>query len=627
MLTTPTTTDPLDGLNTEQRTAANHDGGPLCVLAGAGSGKTRVIERRVRVLLGRGMSPERILLLTFTKRAANEMRERLLEATPEAQNITATTYHGFAYHTLRDIYPHLKLERPPTVIDQDDAKRLLNHLIKTRTAGNQKPIPGKIILTIHSASINRALSLEDAIYATYPDLIDRIDEIQVIRDAYREKKREQHLVDFDDLLLALLKALRDPEVAPYIQERFDHVLVDEFQDTNKLQGHITWLLAPHRNVTIVADQDQAIYAFRGAHYENLDNVLHQRDMTVVTLNTNYRSNQAILNLANDVLAQMPHEHPKVLKAANRPLGRAPAVRSFPDATSEATFVIRQILHLLKQGARPNEIAVLYRSSYLNIPLQARLLREGVPFKTYGGSSLTSTAHVRDAVAFLRLILNPEDRLATSRVLSLHPGIGKATAEKIANDLTWNAAEELDQLATTGRANQRDSFHALANFILKCWTDGDVNNIIQFAIDYYTPLMRQHYDEPEQRERDLQAFRDIAASYNDIGLLISDLMLDADAKQNHSHDTVTLSTIHAAKGLEFPSVIVIGASDNNLPHYKVLQDTGDGLNEERRLAYVAITRAQENLLITYPTTPAQGKEEPQEISRYLQPFAEAASVAA
>jgi len=618
--------DPLEGLNPEQRAAANHDSGPLCILAGAGSGKTRVIERRVRVLLNRGTPPERILLLTFTKRAATEMRARLEAATPLATNITATTYHGFAFTLLRQIYPELGLERAPTVIDQDDAKRLLNQLAKERNT-RTKPIPGKVLLAIHSATINRSLTLEDAICADYPDLLDRLDEISDIRELYRRRKREQHLVDFDDLLIALHKALRDPEVAPLITQRYDHILIDEFQDTNRLQGVITWLLAPHREVTIVADQDQAIYAFRGANYGNLKHALEQQDMTVETLNTNYRSNQAILNLANTVLAQMPHEHEKNLRSATRPGGLPPTALPFKTASDEAAYVTRHIQELIHAGMNPNEIAVLYRSSYLNISLQAVLLREGTPFRTYGGSSLTSTAHIRDMIAFLRMIMNPEDRLATNRVLTLHPGIGPATADKISEVLTFNAAEELDELADTARANQRESLHAIANLILKCWS-GDGHAALQHLIDYYQPIMARQYDDPDQRMRDITALQEIANQYEDLSLLVSDLMLDSSTSDQGGEETVSLSTIHAAKGLEWDAVVILGASDNSLPHYRAVNEGGsEGLNEERRLAYVAITRAREMLLITYPTAPAPGQEKEQEISRFLSHLAPAEKKAA
>lgn len=625
MLTT--SRDPLEGLNPEQAAAANHDGGPLCVLAGAGSGKTRVIERRVRVLLNRGIPPERILLLTFTKRAATEMRERLEQATPHAANITATTYHGFAFTLLRQIYPELGLERAPTVIDQDDAKRLLNQLAKERNT-RTKPIQGKVLLAIHSATINRSLTLEDATGADYPDLLDRLDEISDIRELYRRRKREQHLVDFDDLLIVLHKALSNPEIAPGITDRYDHVLIDEFQDTNRLQGAITWLLAPHREVTIVADQDQAIYAFRGAHYGNLQHVLDQQDMTVETLNTNYRSDEAILDLANHVLGQMHHKHKKVLTTDTRPGGLPPMALPFKNAHDEAAYVTRHIRQLLDTGTPATEIAVLYRSSYLNIPLQAALLRDGIPFRTFGGSSLTSTAHIRDTLAFLRMLINPEDRLATARVLTLHPGIGPATADKISEVLTFNAAEELDELAGTARANQRESLHNIANLISHCWRTGGANEMIQAVIDYYLPIMDRLYDDPEQRRRDLTAFQEIGGQYQDLSLLVSDLMLDSNPDDQTVTEAVTLSTIHAAKGLEYSAVTIIGANDSSLPHYRAVNEGGpEGLNEERRLAYVAITRARETLLITYPTAPAPGQEDEQEISRFIQHLAPTKKVAA
>ncbi len=324
---------------------------------------------------------------------------------------------------------------------------------------------------------------------------------------------------------------------------------------------------------------------------------------------------------------MPNKHKKVLRSATRPGGLPPSALPFRNVSEEASYITRHILTLLESGAPADEIAVLYRSSYLNIPLQAALLREGVPFKTYGGSSLTSTAHVRDILAFLRMIMNPEDRLAVSRVLALHPGIGPATADKISEVLTFNAAEELDELAGTARANQRESLHAVANLILDCWASG-THGVIPTLIEYYQPIMERQYDDPEQRMRDLTAFQEIASQYEDLSLLVSDLMLASNAGDHGKVDTVTLSTVHAAKGLEWDHVIMLGANDSSLPHYKVLNEGGpEGLNEERRLAYVAITRARETLLVTYPTAPAPGKEEPQEISRFINHLAPEALKAA
>lgn len=595
----PTRTPPyLAGLNPEQAAAVTHDGGPLIVIAGAGSGKTRVIERRVLHLINQGADPERILLLTFTKRAANEMRERLHGATPLADRIRATTYHAYAYSLIRDLRDELGFTRTPIIIDTDDSVRLLKRLAKDHIDPRYEAIEPKDLLRIHSATINRSLDLEDAILHTNRSYAARHSEIAATLNAYSDHKREQQQLDFDDLLVTLHHALTTPHIASRITSENEHLLVDEFQDTNKLQGDITWLLQPDGRVTIVGDPRQSIYAFRGAHYANMHQALERPDATIINLKRNYRSHKGILDLANSVLSGMPNaSSDDRLEAASDVTGPAPSSRAFDHPHDEADAIREHIQRLLRAGRAPSDIAILARTNHHHTPLQGRLLRAGIPFKTYGGNALTNTAHVRDTIAFIRVILNPEDKLATQRVLELHAGIGPKTAYRIAETLTFNAPEELEHYASSARGAATLSLHSLANLITACWRETRTEKILRNVLAYYKPLLEAAYDKAEERYRDLESFADIAAAYDDLEQLMADLMLDTDPSQGE-RDTLSISSIHAAKGLEWPVVIVLSADDDNLPHTRARLEGASGIEEERRLAYVAVTRAQNELLITY-----------------------------
>ena len=611
----------LHGLNAQQRAAVTHGTGVLVVIAGAGSGKTRVIERRARHLIESGTPPEQLLLLTFTKRAANEMRERI-DAHHAMSGLTATTFHSFAYQMLRELQPHLDYPRVPIVIDTDDSARLLGELARKHDA--HKPLPGRVLHALHSARVNRSLTLVDAITRDAPDLLPRADEIRDLIGQYQELKTERALLDFDDLLTHFEKLLADPNLAPLVTDRFAHVLVDEFQDVNALQARLTWLLAPHRNLTIVGDPSQSIYRFRGARVESLEEALAQQHATVVRLEENYRSEPPILALANEVLAQMPREHQLRLRTRTRSGGRAPEAVAFGNPHDEARGALAWVRELQRAGRSLDEIAILYRSSHLNIPLQGMLLRESVPFRTFGGSSLTSTAHVKDLLAFVRVVSNPEDGMAVRRVAVLYPGIGPATARDIGDSLTFNAPEDLRAMSESARGGSAKGMRSLADLIELAWRQTTFPKMFGVLMEHYQPLLERTYDRVPQRQRDLEALHEIARGYEDGMQLVSDLMLDTSLGDTVDEEplertvSLTLSTIHAAKGLEWPFVLVYGASDDHLPHYRSVKEDGEeGLREERRLCYVALTRAQEAVRVSYTRHPnADAPESEVAYSRFL-----------
>lgn len=622
--------DPRHGLNDAQAAAVAHEGGPLVVLAGAGSGKTRVIERRVRMLLSRGVRPDAMLLLTFTKRAAAEMRERIGAASPHGAEVLATTFHAFAYQAVRELYPDLGYERAPIVIDQDDQQRLLRDLARRHATSDEEPLQGRALREIHEQRRNLGLELDAAIAKVDPRLREHGDAIRDLLGMYEDAKREHQLLDFADLMRHLRTLLREERSAARIHGRFEHVMIDEYQDVNEIQAEIAWLLAPHGNLMLVGDQDQSIYAFRGSRWDYLVRAVQRPEVTTHTLDVNYRSHQAILDTANALLADMPHDHHKRLRSHDGEAGSPPSAALLRDARHEARYVAERIQGAIARGESPNDIAVLYRASHLGIPLQAALLRAGIRFRTYGGNSLTSTAHVRDVIGFLRMLLNPEDQLAVRRSLELHRGIGGKTAREIAERLTFDAPNELRTMDKPGWRGVQESCEALAELIERAWTASGLPGLIDAILDYYQPLMEHRYEDADKRVRDLDSFREIAHGYQDATALISDLMLDApsgdDADEASQEPRVTLSTIHAAKGLEWPLVVLYAASDDHLPLRRSIEEDGeDALHEERRLAYVAVTRAQRRLMISYtPSAPANGTDPPRSegrseatLSRYLQ----------
>ena len=620
----------LHGLNEQQIAAVTHPGGVLVVIAGAGSGKTRVIERRTRALIDAGTDPSRILLLTFTKRAANEMRARIEAAHPDS-GLTATTFHAFAYQMLRELHPHLEYPRVPIVIDTDDSARLLNELARAHTS--VKPLPGRLLHALGSARINRGMTLLDTITRDAPDLLPRADEIRNLLTQYQELKRERALLDFDDLLVHFERLLDDPSLAPLVTNRFDVIQVDEFQDVNAIQARLTWLLAPHRNITIVGDPSQSIYRFRGARIESLEEALAQQHATIVRLEENYRSDQAILTLANEVLAQMPREHQLRLRTSTRPDGTPPQAFAYRTPHDEARAALEWIREHQTAATPLDDIALLYRSSHLNIPLQGLLLRQGVPFRTFGGNTLTSTAHVKDVLALTRTLMNPEDALAVRRAAALYPGIGPATARDISETITYNAPNDLRALTQNARGDARAGLEALAKLFESAWRQTSFPALFDEVLEYYHPLLERTYDRIPQRQRDLEALREIAHGYQDGMQLVSDLMLDTSVAEHDKSDapehlsSVTLSTIHAAKGLEWPFVLLYSASDDHLPHYRSAKEDGeDGIREERRLCYVALTRAQRQLRVSYTRYPDSDRpNDERDFTRFLAPHLKPARI--
>ncbi len=641
-------------LNPQQARAATSLRGPMLVIAGAGSGKTRVIEARVAALLEEGVDPTRILLLTFTRRAAAQMLERVTRRQASAERVDGGTFHSFAYRMLVRHYRHVRLPRRPTIIDTDDAANAIASVVD-RLGYDLKEgrLPSKRTLqAVFSTATNKRQALEEVVAEMAPDFVDRVDRIREVRRAYARYKLEQAYADYDDLLVFLLLLLKQPQVAPRIQGRYDHVLVDEYQDTNAVQGDIVTRMAePHGNVMVVGDDAQGIYGFRGASHGNIMAFPELfDDAAIVTLETNYRSTQAILDAANAVLATMRERFEKRMTAAPEQVGdagKAPRLNVFPDYDQETSWIADRLQQALEAGEELSRYAVLYRNAYLGIPLQGELIRRQIPFEVYGGQRLVDAAHVKDVLSYLRVVHNPLDELGWMRLLQLIRGIGAVRASRIFRAVTSggntlvplddgdNPFRRLDAMIDelSASAPYRSDLMMLAKALLGIAAKPTPAEMYEVVLKHYLgTVIKDRYDDHRSRKDDLEQLRVVLGGYRSLESLLADLTLDPLAgtqvatppDDEPETSPVTLSTIHSAKGLEWPHVFVIGLSDGVLPSHRALATVdehghGPELEEEKRLLYVAMTRAQRELDLAFSLlAPRRGSVVMQELSRFLDP---------
>jgi DNA helicase-2/ATP-dependent DNA helicase PcrA len=623
-------------LNAAQRQAATAPDGPVLVVAGAGTGKTRVIEHRVIELLERGARPESILMLTFTRRAAKEMLERVAARVPEGRRVMGGTFHAFATQTLRRYAGVLGLPRSFTILDQEDAVTAVGRCMSRARSGRPDcRFPGKETAhAVISKATNTRRSIQSILAADCPQFVPLTSEITRIRDVYTRYKLDAGAVDYDDLLTFLLVLLQQPGVAAELAARHRHLLVDEYQDTNLAQGEIVAHLGrAHGNVTVVGDDAQSIYSFRGACRENIlgfPRLFPGRTATVVTLEENYRSQQPILDVANVVLSHMPRRFDKRLRAAAAARPRAgstvrdphagdrrPVLRQFEDAIDEAEWVATSILAAHAAGVRFDDHAVLYRSSQQANELQLALAARRIPYRVFGGARVSERAHVKDLMAVLRVERNGADVIAWTRVLALHEGVGPRIGERLATAAA-NAARAADLnaafAAATGASGRRAPARRAVAWLrqtidgIRSIAEGMVAERLAVALEQYRPLLAASYPDHERRAGDLESLRHAAARYSSIDDLLADLSLDPQKRRDADGATepedeglVTVSTIHWAKGLEWEHVYLIGLADGRFPGGRCLADA-DALEEERRLLYVAVTRAKVRLMLSANASP-------------------------
>jgi len=625
----------LKHLNPPQREAVTAPAGPLLVLAGPGSGKTRVLTYRIAYLIQSvGMKPYNILAVTFTNKAAREMKRRLEGLLgDDAARLSVGTFHALCARILRREAERLPFSANFTIIDADDQKRLVRQVIRDLNLDDKRFPPGKMRDTISNAKNEGRLPKD------IPDYNFRDKILKEVYTLYQQRLLEANALDFDDLLFWTLRLFDEqPEVLEKYSRRYQYVLVDEFQDTNMVQYELTRRLTSHyRNILVVGDADQSIYSWRGADYRNvLRFEKDYPDAKVVLLEQNYRSVQNILDAAMAVIAPQQDKHRKKL-FTKRGRGEKIVVHEAENEEAEALFVVRTIAEMVASGkARPGDFAIMYRTNAQSRPLETEFLRAGLPYRLVGAQRFYGRREIKDLLAFMRVAYNPADEVSLARIINVPPRrIGArtfATLRDVAKRASLSAGHLLLHIAESpndyAEAFSSTALRALAAFglMLKRWYELaftalplDLLDTIIEDVRYKAYILGDEPLENEGRWENVQELRRLAAEYHEGALneFLEEVALVSDQDtMDDSEDVPVLLTLHASKGLEFPIVFIVGLVEGLLPHARSTEDPG-GLDEERRLLYVGITRAKDRLFLTYTRWRTSfGYEEPAEPSRFL-----------
>ena len=604
-------------LNDAQRAAVTALPGPALVIAGAGSGKTRTLTYRVAYLLEQGVPADRILLLTFTNKAAKEMMGRVTDLIgQDMSELWGGTFHSIGHRVLRRHAEELGFNRSFTIQDREDAKGLVNACIaeaEIDVKATRFPKPD-VVGDIGSLAINKQQTVRDVIEERYPWFEPLAAQIEEVLTRYTARKQAQGLMDFDDLLVLWLKLLKEHEdVRELYQKRFQFVLVDEYQDTNHLQAELIDLLAErYKNVMVVGDDSQSIYSWRGANYENIIEFPQRYPKAqVYKIETNYRSTPEILQLANAAIAANTRQFAKELEASRGP-GEKPVLAVCSAADEQAAFVAQRALELREEGIELNDMAVLYRSHFHALEMQLELTRRNIPFSITSGIRFFEQAHIKDVVSHLKWLANPRDEQAFKRLVLMLPGVGGKTAMKLwdqfltAHTDVTPMAETLQRCAAVPKKANVPwaQFSATVSQLESKPVAGDTGKMIELIVEAgYDAYVEANYDKAPQRLDDIEQLGVFARQYETLETFLAELALltNVEAEQDRAEEDdekIRLSTIHQAKGLEFKVVFVVMLCDGMFPSNRSL-DSLDGEEEERRLFYVAITRAQDELYLSYP----------------------------
>ncbi len=595
-------------LNPAQLEAVCSTEGQYLVIAGAGSGKTRTLVYRVAYLVEQGIKPDEILLLTFTRKASEEMLRRASSLLDDrCQKVSGGTFHSFANTILRKYAALIGVSNNFTILDRSDSEDAIN-LIRTKLGYNKldKRFPRKAaIAETISKSINKSDSIESVLYDEYPQFIEWSDEVQKISEEYKTYKHSKSLLDFDDLLVYLKNLLeRHDNVRISLANKYKYIMVDEYQDTNKIQANIACLLAcEHKNIMVVGDDSQSIYSFRGADFKNImDFPKIFKEAKVITLEENYRSAQTILNMTNEVIRFAEEKFEKNLYTKKKG-GNLPIFVDARDENAQSSYIADKILELREEGLELKDMAVLFRSGWHSNDLEIELANRNIPFVKYGGQKFVEAAHIKDLVSYLKIVYNPSDQVSWYRVLLLMRKVGAKTADRIMAELSYGKDLLNIDPKLTGKI---EDLKLLLEVLSK--VEGkkqDPSELISIFLKYYQPLLKDKYDDFNKRLNDLDSLERIASRYTSLEVFLTDMALEAPEKsiveagfKDKDDSSLTLSTIHSAKGLEWHTVFIIYAAEGHLPSYFSLEDK-DAIEEERRLFYVALTRAKENLFILKP----------------------------
>lgn len=593
-------------LNPQQLSAVETKEGAILVIAGAGSGKTKTLTYRVARLIEDGVKPENILLLTFTKKASAEMLNRATAVLDDrCENVAGGTFHSFANMILRKYSKLLGLKNNFTIMDSADAEDVINHITGKLYPKKDKRFPKKhTILEIYSKSVNKEIPTKQIIADEFAHFQHCEEQIIEIHKAYVTYKRENSLMDYDDLLLYLKFLLEDHKhIQKKLSNQYKYIMVDEYQDTNTLQADIIKLLASeHNNVMAVGDDAQSIYSFRGANYRNIMDFPKMFEGTkIIKLEQNYRSTQNILELTNTIISRAKEKYAKTL-FSDIESDVKPALICAKDTQMEADFICQRVLELMDEDVDLGDICVLARNARMSFNLEIELSKRAIPFQKFGGPKFMETAHIKDIVAHLRVLLNPDDEVSMSRILLLLKGVGTQTVNNILPVMKNSGEFDVKLLPMKKTTSIEPLFKVLKD--LQGSKKG-LSDIVREVIEYYRPILKDKYDDYLKREKDLEHFEYLSTQYEKLESFLSDLALEPPDKsvegmykKNVKDECLTISTIHSAKGLEWDSVFIIGAVDGRFPSAYSF-NSPEELDEELRLMYVATTRAKNNLYITYP----------------------------
>lgn len=600
-----------DLLNKAQFEAVTHVLGPVLLVAGAGTGKTRTLIYRVARLVENGTDPSEILLLTFTRRAAHEMLRRASHILDErCQRVEGGTFHHYCSKILHRHAESIGYPENFTIIDAQDAMEAVN-LVRNRLdlPKTKSRFPKKSTLYfIFSSSINRQIPVRELVESEYPQFTAHIQLIEQIHSGYQSYKEMNYVMDFDDLLVKTRDLLQqNDDLRKVVASRHRYVMVDEYQDTNALQAELTSLFSSvHHNVMAVGDDAQSIYSFRGADHKNmLAFPEFFKGTKVIKLEENYRSTQRILDVANRVLDEAEEKFDKKLFTKNEE-GDLPGLVKAANMNDQSRFVAQMILNLREQGYELSDTAVLFRNGRDSFDLEVVLNNKNIPYVKYGGQKFTEAAHVKDVLAHLRVLLNPKDLISWNRVLMLIDGIGPKTAEDLFQWAHTRGNPFEPDRAPNASEKYLVQLKALSELFAKLKKlEGSVTEQLQEVVSYYSVFCRKRFDDYPKRMKDLETFVDISGTYRSLQQLVEQLALDPieatviDTEASEKDEApLVLSTIHSSKGLEWRNVFLIQCLDGILPSGYAIDDPQQ-MDEEVRLLYVAVTRAKENLFITYP----------------------------
>ncbi|MFH0843974.1 MAG: ATP-dependent helicase [Pseudomonadota bacterium] len=596
-------------LNPAQMEAVMGLEGPVLVIAGAGSGKTRTIVYRVARLVETGIPPESILLLTFTRKAAGEMLERAAGLADErCRQISGGTFHSLAHRILRKYGNLLGFQTNFSVLDRADMEEAVQSLVQDiQMDKGSTRLPRRSTLTnILSKAANLQRSVELIMREEYAQFLEHIPQVSRLGQLYGNYKTDNQLMDYDDLILFFRKLLAErEEIREELNHQYRYILVDEYQDTNAIQADIVnWLAFAHRNIMVVGDDSQSIYSFRGANYKNMFDFPRQfPDAKIIKLEENYRSTQPILSFTNALMDQAQERYTKCL-FTKRMDGRIPLVLDAGTEPEQAMAVCLSIKEQINRGRSMKDIAVLFRAAYHSFELEMELTRQGIPFVKYGGFKFMESAHIKDVLAHIRVVMNRDDTLSWGRILRLIKNIGQRKSQAISQwmktggCLPWQVGEWPE----AGKADE--GLNPLSR-VLKQFAQNNMEpeKGVEAVIQYYSPFLKEKFDDFPRREKDLDQLISMASRYKNLRNFLDDLVLEpptspADLSPGERKDCLTLSTVHSAKGLEWPAVYIIWAMEGYFPSSKAYVSE-EAIEEERRLMYVAATRAKDDLFIYYP----------------------------